>query len=186
MGSPVPPHPAAMPDHPLAIAPLTRPVSDADLRALAELLADAVNAGGAVSFLPPLSVERALAWWRECLTDAGPGVAVLVARDAAGIAGSVQVHPAWAPNQPHRGDIAKLIVHRRARGQGLGTRLMAAAEAAARAAGLTLLTLDTKRGDAAERLYRRLGWTEMGSIPGFAINPDGSPQESVFFYKHLR
>lgn len=175
-----------MPDHAPVIAPLPRPVADLDLRALAELLVDAVNSGSAVSFLPPLAPDRALAWWRETVAGAGPAVVFLVARDAAGIAGSVQVHPAWAPNQPHRGDIAKLIVHRRARGQGLGTRLMEAAEAAARDAGLTLLTLDTKRGDSAERLYRKLGWTEMGSIPGFAINPDGSPQESVFFYKHLR
>lgn len=174
-----------MPEHPPVIERLARPSSEADLRALAELLADAVNAGSAVSFLPPLTVERALGWWRDTLAESGPGAVFLVARDTQGIAGGVQVHPAWAPNQPHRGDIAKLIVHRRARGQGLGTLLMEAAEAAARAAGLTLLTLDTKRGDTAERLYRRLGWTEMGSIPGFAINPDGSPQESVFFYKHL-
>lgn len=175
-----------MPDLPATIERLPRPASAADLRALAELLVDAVNSGSAVSFLPPLPVDRALAWWRETVAGADAGVAFLVARDAEGIAGSVQVHPAWAPNQPHRGDIAKLIVHRRARGQGLGTRLMEAAEAEARAAGLTLLTLDTKRGDTAERLYRRLGWTEMGAVPGFAINPDGSPQESVFFYKHLR
>src|SRR4051812_36456607 len=92
---------------------LTLPASAADLRALAGLLVDAVESGAAVSFVAPLSIERAEEWWRETITSAHPRAIVLVARDTNGIVGSVQLHPAWAPNQPHRGEIAKLLVHRR-------------------------------------------------------------------------
>jgi GNAT superfamily N-acetyltransferase len=168
-----------------SIERLALPASDADLRALAALLVDAVESGAAVSFLAPLTLEDAERWWRGILTREEPRAAVLVARDAAGIAGTVQLHPAWAPNQPHRAEVTKLIVHRRARRAGLGTKLMAAVEDAARRERFTLLTLDAKRGAAAERLYRRLGWTEAGVIPRFAFDSDGSPHDAVFFYKEL-
>src|SRR5687767_4571875 len=102
------------------IEQLTAPVGEDDLRALGELLADTVNDGAAVSFVAPLSVETASAWWKKTIETAHPRAVFLVARDAEGIAGSVQLHPAWAPNQPHRGDIAKLLVHRRTRRSGLG------------------------------------------------------------------
>jgi len=96
------------------------------------------------------------------------------------------MHPAWAPNQPHRAEVAKLLVHPRCRRAGLGTRMMRAVEDAARDSGYTLLTLDAKRGDAADRLYRRIGWTPVGTIPGFALDPDGTtPHDAVIFYKHL-
>jgi len=96
------------------------------------------------------------------------------------------MHPAWAPNQPHRAEIAKLIVHRHARGQGLGERLMSAVEQEASAAGFSLLTLDAKRGGAAERLYRRMGWIHAGTIPRFAIDCDGrTPHDAVIFYRDL-
>ena len=166
---------------------LTLPASHADLRALAELLVDAVDSGAAVSFMPPLSLERAEAWWRSTLEGLDVKGVCLVARDESGIVGSVQLHPAWAPNQPHRADIAKLLVHRRARRQGIATALMGAAEDAARAAGFTLLVLDTKRGDGAEHLYRRLGWTESGVIPNYALNADGvTAHDTVYFYKQLK
>lgn len=168
-----------------AIERLRPPVGDADVRALAELLVDAVDSGAAVSFLAPLTRERAEAWWRETTSGARAQAVFLVARDAEGIAGTVQLHPAWAPNQPHRAEIAKLIVHRRCRRTGLGTRLMQAVEQEARRAGFTLLTLDAKRGGAADQLYRRLGWTEAGAIPGFAFDSDGTPHDAVIFYKHL-
>jgi len=164
---------------------LTPPVREADIRELAQLLVDAVESGAAVTFLPPLTVERAEAWWRKTIATANPGAIFLVVRDSEGIVGSVQLHPAWAPNQPHRADIAKLMVHRRGRGAGLGMQLMQAIEDAARNDGLRLLTLDTKRGDTAERLYRRLGWTPAGSIPRFALNPDGTMHDTVIFYKEL-
>jgi GNAT superfamily N-acetyltransferase len=165
---------------------LAQPVADADLDALAQLLIDAVESGAAVSFLAPLPVERAREWWRQVITTSDSRAIFLVARDAQGIVGTVQLHPAWAPNQPQRGDIAKLIVHRRGRGAGLGTHLMHTIEEAARGAGFRLLTLDAKRGGAAERLYRRIGWSYAGTIPRYALDTDGrTPHDTVIFYKEL-
>lgn len=165
---------------------LIPPAGEADLRGLARLLVDAVDSGAAVSFLAPLTVERAEAWWRATLAGADSRVIVLVARDPEGIAGSVQLHPSWAPNQPHRGEIAKLLVHRRCRRSGLGTRLMRTVEDAAREAGFSLLTLDARQGAAAESLYRRLGWTSVGAIPRYALDPDGQGfHATVIFYKEL-
>lgn len=165
---------------------LRLPPAEPDIRDLAALLIDAVDSGAAVSFLAPLPGERAEEWWRATFRDARPRAIFLVARDARGICGSVQLHPAWAPNQPHRAEIAKLLVHRRARRAGLGTKLMEAAEDAARSAGLRLLTLDARRGGAAERLYERLGWTRVGAIPRFALDTDGvTPHDAVIFYKEL-
>lgn len=168
-----------------AVERLTPPVTDAELRSLAALLADAVESGSAVSFLTPFTLDEAEAWWRKTLSECRSGAIFLAARDADGIIGTVQLHPAWAPNQPHRAEIAKLLVHRRSRRTGLGIRLMRAIEHEARLAGFTLLTLDTKRGDAAERLYRRLGWTPVGTIPRYALDPDGTPHDAVLFYKEL-
>jgi ribosomal protein S18 acetylase RimI-like enzyme len=168
-----------------AIERLVRPVSSSDLRALALLLVDAVDSGAAVSFVTPLPVEVAERWWGSTIAAAHARAVFLVARDAQGIAGSVQLHPAWAPNQPHRADVAKLIVHRRSRRAGLGERLMHAIEDEARREGFTLLTLDAKRGQAAERLYRRIGWTVVGTIPRYALDSDGTPHDTVVFYKEL-
>jgi GNAT superfamily N-acetyltransferase len=166
---------------------LTPPVSDADLQALARLLVDAVESGAAVSFLSPLTLERAEDWWRGTISASHSGAIFLVARDADGIAGSVQLHPAWAPNQPHRAEIAKLLVHRRRRRTGLGIQLMQAVEELALAAGFKLLTLDAKRGEAAEQLYRRIGWTHVGTIPRFALDPDGTtPHDATIFYRELK
>jgi GNAT superfamily N-acetyltransferase len=165
---------------------LIPPVSDSDVRALGELLVDAVDSGAAVSFLAPLTLERAEQWWRRTLAAVDAGAVVLVARDADRIVGTVQLHPAWAPNQPHRADVAKLIVDRRSRGIGIGVRLMESIEAAAHQAGFTLLTLDAKQGSAAARLYRRIGWTEVGVIPRYALDPDGkTPHGTIIFFKDL-
>ncbi len=164
---------------------LAPPVSEADLRSLALLLVDAVDSGAAVSFLS-ITEAQALDWWRRQFAAPASGAIVLAARDADGIVGAVQLHPSWAPNQPHRADIAKLIVHRRARRRGLGERLMAAVEREAAAAGYRLLVLDSKRGDAGERLYRRLGWNVVGTIPRFALDTDGrTTHDTVVFYKEL-
>lgn len=167
-----------------SIQRLIPPVTDADLRALAEVLVDAVESGAAVSFMA-LTVEQAEAWWRDLLSTSHPRAIVLVARDAHGIVGTVQVQPAWAPNQPHRAELVKLLVHRRAQREGLGAKLMHAIEDEARRAGLTLLTLDAKRGAAAEHLYRRMGWIHAGTIPRYAFDPDGTPHDAVIFYKEL-
>ena len=167
---------------------LVQPVSDADIRSLGALLVDAVESGAAVSFVLPLTQQRAEEWWRNCISAADPRAIFMVARDdGGGIVGTVQLHPAWAPNQPHRAEIAKLLVHRRSRRSGLGTRLMEAIEDAARRGGFTLLTLDAKRGAAADRLYRHLGWIPVGWIPRYAVDPDGTtPHDAVIFYKDLR
>lgn len=164
---------------------LAAPVSEADLRSLALLLVDAVESGAAVSFLS-VTETQALDWWRKQFGAACAGNIVLVARDAEGIVGSVQLHPAWAPNQPHRADVAKLIVHRRARRRGIGSELMSATEREAAKAGYRLLVLDSKRGDAGEQLYRRLGWNVVGTIPRYALDTDGrTPHDTVVFYKEL-
>lgn len=169
-----------------AVECLTPPVRDEDVRGLAALLLDAIDSGAAVSFLGSLSAAEAERWWRETLSSARANARIFVVRDEGGIAGTVQLHPAWAPNQPHRGEIVKLMVHRRARGHGVGRALMAAAEDAAREAGFSLLTLDAKRGGAAERLYRALGWIHAGTIPRFALDIDGrTPHDAVIFYKEL-
>ncbi|MBA3565097.1 MAG: GNAT family N-acetyltransferase, partial [Gammaproteobacteria bacterium] len=149
-------------------------MADSDVRALAQLLVDAVESGAAVSFLAPLTLERAEDWWRSAISASRSSAIFLVARDVDGIVGTVQLHPAWAPNQPHRAEIVKLLVHGRSRRTGLGTRLMQTIEDAARRAGFTLLTLDAKRGEAAEHLYRRIGWIPAGTIPGYALDSDGT------------
>jgi ribosomal protein S18 acetylase RimI-like enzyme len=110
---------------------------------------------------------------------------VLAAFDDGRVVGTVQVILALPPNQPHRGEIAKLLVHRSARRRGIAELLMQHAEAEARAEGRTLLVLDTVTGDAAERLYTRLGWTRVGVIPGYALYPDGRPCDTTVFFKEL-
>lgn len=170
----------------ITIERLSRPVSTSDLRALASLLVDAVDSGAAVSFVAPLTVDAAEHWWRATVENAEKGICLYVARNGEGIIGTVQMHPAWAPNQPQRAEIAKLIVHSQARRCGIGVRLMEAIERAARDAGIRLLTLDAKRGSGADDLYRRLGWIEVGVIPEFAVDPDGvTPHDAVIFYKRL-
>lgn len=165
---------------------LAAPVGEADLGELADLLVDAVASGAAVSFIS-LTREQALDWWRSAFTVPSQGPIVLVARDAAGITGSVQLQPARAPNQPHRADVTKLLVHRRARRRGVGSWLMAAVEREARDSGFSLLVLDSKRGDAGEQLYRALGWTVVGTIPRYAFDTDGrTPHDTVIFCKELR
>lgn len=164
------------------IEQLTLPVSDGDIRELALLLLDATAAGASIGFLDSTTLEEAQEWWRRNISER---TILLVTRDDDGITGTVQLRPAPMPNQPHRADVAKLLVHRRARRQRLGAMLMQEIERRARSAGFTLLVLDTKRGDAAETLYRRTGWTEVGVIPGYALNPDGSLCDTVVFYKDL-
>ena len=144
-----------------------------------------MDSGASVSFMRPFSVDAAREWWRKTLERADPRAIFLVARDDLGIVGSVSLHPAWPPNQPHRADIAKLLVHRRARRHGVGRALMEAIEARARAAGFSLLTLDTVRGDAAEQLYTTAGWQRVGVIPDYALYPDGRPCDTVVFYKKV-
>jgi GNAT superfamily N-acetyltransferase len=110
---------------------------------------------------------------------------VLVAEDWVGICGTVQVILNLPENQPHRGDVAKMLVHRRARRRGLGAALLLAAEETARACGKTLLVLDTNTGSDAERLYARMGWERVGEIPDFSIQPRGGLRATTLFYRRL-
>ena len=151
---------------------------------LAEVLCDCVAGGASVSFMADLTFDQATDFWRDELA-AGDGRAVIVAEDDQGICGVVQVIPAWPPNQPHRADVSKMLVHRRARRRGIAQALLDAAEAAAREMGRTVLVLDTVTGGDAERLYARAGWTRAGVIPDFALMPDGALCATTVFYKAL-
>ena len=160
-------------------------VTDAQVRALADLLIDCVDGGASVSFMHPLTADRAQAFWRGVADGVARGErALLVAEDAEGIVGTVQLVLAQPDNQPHRADVAKMLVHRRARRQGIGALLMQAAEQQARAHGKTLLVLDTSSAEA-ERLYARTGWQRVGTVPGFALLPQGGLCSTTFFYREL-
>jgi GNAT superfamily N-acetyltransferase len=156
-----------------------------ELRALADVLIDCVAGGASVSFMHPLAGERALGFWRRCAAEAERGERVLlVAEDDEGIAGTVQLVLAQPENQPHRADVSKMLVHRRARRRGLGEALMRAAEQAAREEGKTLLVLDTASAEA-ERLYQRAGYVRVGVVPGYALDPFGKPCATVYYYREL-
>jgi GNAT superfamily N-acetyltransferase len=160
-------------------------VSDTQLQALADILIDCVAGGASVSFMLPLTRAKALAFWRTVAAGVARGErALLVAEGAQGIVGTVQVILAQPENQPHRADVAKMLVHRRARRQGAGAALMRAAERAALDEGKTLLVLDTADASAA-RLYARLGWQAAGTIPRYALLPQGGECATTYFYRSL-
>ncbi|QQS10703.1 MAG: GNAT family N-acetyltransferase [Rhodospirillales bacterium] len=153
---------------------------------LADVLIDCVEGGASVSFMAPIARGTAVGFWRGVVAGVAAGDRVLLAaEDSGGIVGTVQLVFAGPENQPHRADIAKMLVHRRGRRRGLGARLMRAAEDAARAAGRTVLVLDTATGGDAERLYPRLGWRRVGVIPNYALMPDGAPCDTTVFYREL-
>ena len=154
--------------------------------ALCTVLEDCVSGGASVSFMSPLPRERSRQFWQAVLADAAEGHRVLlVARDADGLCGTVQLILDLPDNQPHRADVAKMLVHRRARRQGLGAALMRAAESAARARGRTLLVLDTVTDSDGARLYERLGWMRVGDIPKYALWPQGGYVATTFYYRDL-
>lgn len=162
-----------------------RGASEAELQGLADVLIDCVSGGASVSFMWPLARDRALAFWRSVVDGAARGERVLlVAEDGSDIVGTVQLVLAQPDNQPHRADLAKMLVHRRMRQRGIGEALMHAAEAAAREAGKTLLVLDTASAEA-ERLYARTGWHKGGVIPDYALLPHGGLCDTVFYYRRL-
>jgi GNAT superfamily N-acetyltransferase len=155
---------------------------------LSAVLIDCVDGGASVSFMAPLTRERADAFWRGVAQGVAAGDRLLVVAEdetCGEVVGTVQVVFATPENQPHRGDVAKMLVRRSARRLGLGARLMRAAEEAALAAGRTLLVLDTVTGGDAERLYQRLGWTRVGVVPDYALWPNGGFCDTTFFYKRL-
>jgi GNAT superfamily N-acetyltransferase len=161
-------------------------LDDALIDGLASVLIDCVEGGASVSFMHPLSRERAVAFWRRVAQGvAGGERALLIAEDPHGVCGTVQLIFAEPENQPHRADLSKMLVHRRARRQGLGAALMRAAEATARDCGKTLLVLDAVTGGDAARLYERLGWVRVGPIPGYALLPRGGLCSTTVYYRDL-
>ncbi len=170
----------------MAVRSLTA-LGDPEIEGLSEVLIDCVEGGASVSFMLPMTRAKAESFWRDVAASAARGERVVViATDEAGkIVGTVQLVWAQPENQPHRGDIAKLLVHRKGRRQGVGAALLAAAERVAQQAGKTLLVLDTVTGGDAERLYARNGWKRCGEIPGYALWPDGRPCATTVFFKAL-
>src|SRR5271155_5326271 len=160
--------------------------TDAEIQGLAEVLIDCVRGGASVSFMSPLSLDKAAAFWRGVAAQLAEGRrALLVAEDAQGIVGTVQLVFDLPENQPHRADLSKMLVHRRARRRGIGEALLRAAEDVALDNGKWLLVLDTASGDA-ERLYARAGWIRAGVVPGFALWPEGGLCDTTFFYRTLK
>ncbi|MES2262314.1 MAG: GNAT family N-acetyltransferase [Pseudomonadota bacterium] len=161
-------------------------VSESQLQGLAEVLIDCVEGGASVSFMHPMTLDKAQAFWRQVAEGVRQGArALLVAEDASGIIGTVQLILEQPENQPHRADLAKMLVHRRARRLGLGAALMQAAEQLGRDCGKTLLVLDTVTGGDGERLYAKLGWQKCGVIPDYALMPDGEYCSTTYFYRAL-
>jgi GNAT superfamily N-acetyltransferase len=159
---------------------------DAILQGLCDVLIDCVEGGASVSFMLPLTRERAMSFWQKVVADVEIGSrALLVAEDGSGICGTVQLCFDLPDNQPHRADVAKMLVHRRARHRGLGAALLVAAEAVARENGRTLLVLDSVTGGDGARLYERQGWTRVGDIPKFALWPQGGYVSTTYYYRDL-
>lgn len=160
-------------------------VTAPEIQALARVLIDCVEGGASVGFMHPLSMSNALAFWSRVADDVTSGArALLVAEDSSGTIGTVQLVLEQPENQPHRADVSKMLVHRRARRRGIGTALMRAAERLARECGKSPLVLDTVSGDA-ERLYARLGWQLCGAIPGYALLPQGGRCATSYYYRTL-
>jgi GNAT superfamily N-acetyltransferase len=153
---------------------------------LADLTKDCVDGGASIGFMQPLTRERAMAFWRKIGSAVAAGERVLlVAEDDQGVCGTVQLIVDLPDNQPHRADLAKMQVHRRARRHGVGAALLQAAEDIARSSGKTLLVLDAVTGGDAARLYERHGWVRVGEIPNYALFPDGASCSTTYFYRDL-
>ena len=156
------------------------------VEALTDVLLDCVEGGASVGFMLPLARDHARSFWQKVGRGVAAGErALLVAEDEQGVCGTVQLVLAMPDNQPHRADVAKMLVHRRARQKGLGAALMRAAEDVARACGRSLLVLDTVTGSTADRLYTRLGWVRVGDIPRYALFPGGGFCSTTVFYRDL-
>jgi GNAT superfamily N-acetyltransferase len=157
-----------------------------ELAGLCDVLIDCVEGGASVSFMWPMTRQKAECYWNNVAQSLARGErAVVIAEDERGeFMGTAQAVWAGPETQPHRADISKMLVRRNARRHGVGAMVLAAAERAARDAGRTLLVLDTASPDA-ERLYERGGWQRLGTVPRYALMPDGTFCSTVFFYKDL-
>jgi GNAT superfamily N-acetyltransferase len=153
---------------------------------LCETLSDCINGGASLGFMLPFTPQDAVDYWDEIADAVEKGGIILAAAEVDGkVVGTVQVGLASKPNQPHRGDLMKLLVHRSARGLGLSRKLMEAVEAEAARRGRTLLVLDTATGSDAEKIYPRFGWERVGVIPDYALWPGGGFCDTTLFYKRV-
>lgn len=169
-----------------AISILDADAATAAIPDLCEILSDGINGGASLGFMLPFSPQDAIAYWREIADAVATGGIILAVAEHEGrIVGTVQVGLASKPNQPHRGDLMKLLVHRSARGLGLSRKLMAAVEEEAARRGRTLLVLDTATGSEAEAIYPRFGWERVGVIPDYALWPQGGYCSTTLFYKRI-
>jgi GNAT superfamily N-acetyltransferase len=168
------------------IVSLAAPIADAALDQLADVLVDCVAGGASVSFMSPFSHDSALGFFRKVAGSVAAGEIVLLAAELDGkIVGTVQLGLDTPPNQPHRADIKKMLVHRSARGRGIGAALMTAMEEEARRRGRWLVVLDTVPGENGHRLYLRAGWTQTGLVPDYALFPDGRLCDTAVMWKRL-
>lgn len=168
------------------IALMDRAQTTREREALIALLVDTVDSGASVGFLPPLDTSQAADYWAgvaDALAQDGRSLFGLWAEGM--LAGTVQLQRAAMPNARHRAEVMKLMVHRGFRGRGFGRLLMISVEEEARRQGLKLLVLDTRQGDTAEGMYRKLGWQAAGVVPGYARGADGIFHATVLFYKEL-
>ncbi|MEF3118968.1 GNAT family N-acetyltransferase [Streptomyces chrestomyceticus] len=171
---------------PTPITRLSPETFDAGVPGLADLLTDTVAGGSSLGFVAPFGREEAAAWWRAQRPAVADGTLdIWVAESLAGITGTISLaHPQKA-NGRHRAEIVKLLVHRTARGQGLGRTLLTTAEQFAARSGFRLLLLDTETAGPADHLYRRTGWTPYGTVPSYAADPGGELRDCTFFYKEV-
>ena len=168
------------------IVVLNAPLQNSELAQLADVLVDCVDGGASVSFMSPFSQDQALTFFRKIETSVGSGETVLLAARLDGrIVGTVQLGLDTPPNQPHRADIKKLLVHRCARGRGLAADLMARIEDEARRRGRWLLVLDTVPGESGHRVYLRAGWKQTGLVPDYVLFPDGRLCDTAIMWKRL-
>lgn len=160
-------------------------IAEPEIEGLADLLMDVVEGGASVSFMHPFTRDKAMAFWRGVAQGVAAGErAIVIAEDEHGVCGTAQLILSLPENQPHRADLAKMLVHRRARRRGIGAAVLKAAEGVARELGKTLLVLDTASQEA-ERLYDRGGWTKVGVIPDYALMPDGAFCDTIVYYRRL-
>ena len=166
---------------------LAAPFGDRALDELADVLTDCVAGGASVSFMASFSVGDARAFFGKIAGGVASGdVVLLAARHGGRIVGAVQLGLDTPPNQPHRADVKKMLVHRSARGRGIGAALMAAVEEEALKRGRWLLVLDTVPGESGHRLYLRAGWQQSGIVPDYALFPDGRLCDTAFMWKRLK
>jgi GNAT superfamily N-acetyltransferase len=175
-----------MSENSIAIATPNADEARALIPALAGVLIDCVEGGASVSFMLPIERRTAEEFYEGVAEKIATGGAILLVAYLDGeVAGAVQLTPELKPNQPHRADVQKLLVHRRGRNRGVAQALMKALEETARARGRTLLCLDTATGSPAEQLYEKLGWQRLGVIPRHAMWPQGGLCDTTFFWKDL-